>query len=90
MRNIIESTITLLVAVTGFIGGTIWFFSSPFEMEPIILIVISLLEIIGYIALKFTNKDIDDKSKKYKQEVKNEGKIKKQVNIQRNKGDIKM
>jgi hypothetical protein len=54
MKSIIENLITLLIAITGLIGGTIWAFNSNWEEEPIIIIIVSALEIIGFIILKGT------------------------------------
>ena len=48
MKNIIKSRIALIIAFVGLIGGFIWTLESDFQMEPIILVIVSTLEIIGF------------------------------------------
>lgn len=57
MKQIIENLITFFVAMTGLIGGLIWSLKSNWEPEPIILIAISSLEIIGFVILKSRNEE---------------------------------
>jgi hypothetical protein len=52
MKSFVENIITFLVAMTGLIGGIIWAINSSWDGEPTILIVISSIEIIGFIILK--------------------------------------
>lgn len=52
MKLIIENTITFFIALIGFIGGGFWAFKTNWDPEPIILMAISLVEIIGFIILK--------------------------------------
>ncbi|WP_310595491.1 response regulator [Flavobacterium sp.] len=52
MKSFVENIITFLVAMTGLIGGIIWAINSNWDGEPTILIVISSLEILGFIILK--------------------------------------
>jgi len=49
MRNIINSWITFLAAIVGLIGGIVWAYISNLDFEPIILAIISLIEIIGFL-----------------------------------------
>jgi hypothetical protein len=57
MKSFVENIITFLVAMTGLIGGIIWAINSNWDGEPTILIVISSLEIIGFIILKSIKED---------------------------------
>lgn len=52
MKLIIQSTITFFVALVGFVGGIFWAIRTNWDPEPIILIAISAIEIIGFILLK--------------------------------------
>lgn len=52
MKLFIKNVITLLVAIVGFIGGILWAIKTNWEAEPIILVAISSIEIIGFIVLK--------------------------------------
>lgn len=52
MKKFIKSTISVLVAAVGFVGGIIWGFKSNWsEMEPIIIVLVTFLEIIGFTLL---------------------------------------
>ena len=90
MKNIITDIKTLLVAIVGLIGGGLWAYSSDWEYEPMILIIISLIEIIGYFFVKRDN--IEEKKVEIKstQKVINKGVVEKQINIQDNSGKIEM
>lgn len=93
MRKYFNSITGLVVATIGFIGGLFWAFSSNWEWEPIILSSGSLAHIIANIvALKDAKESNDSESKHGNdtQIVNNAGSIKKQINIQKSKGDIKM
>lgn len=76
MRKLIHNTITLLIGIFGLIGGLIWGYYSQWDFEPIILAIISFLEIVAYLtvpkekqkSLKTTNKS--ESRNKNKQEVK--------------------
>lgn len=48
MRDIIKSKISLFIAIVGLIGGLIWSIKVNFEPEPIILTIVSLIEIFGF------------------------------------------
>ncbi|RKE90300.1 response regulator [Ichthyenterobacterium magnum] len=66
MKNIIHNTVTLLIGFVGLIGGLIWGYYSKWEFEPVILSIISFLEIIAYFTVpkdKKNNKELTQKSK---------------------------
>ena len=96
MRKIIENYITLLIALVGFIGGGFWSFNSDWDWEPLILLVCSFLEIVGFILLKSLPEDntiqnnIPTTNTKKVQNIKNKGTVNKQININENKGNIQM
>lgn len=89
MKAFITNTSTLIIAIIGLIGGSIWALRSNWEIEPIIIASVSLVQILTYLILKFfpSNKSPDDQNA---QTVINNEKIKKQVNIQNNSGKIDM
>ena len=76
MRKLIHNTITLFIGIAGLIGGLIWGYYSQWDFEPIILAIISFLEIVAYLtvpkekqnSLRTTNKS--ESKNKNKQEVK--------------------
>lgn len=96
MNKIISNIVTFLVAIVGILGGGYWAFKSGWDMEPIILIIVSFIEILGFILSKlFSAKESPTNataltSKSYTQNIYNKGGVKKQINIQKNKGNIKM
>ena len=93
MKKIISNTVTFIAAIVGFIGGCIWAYKSNWDMEPIVLVIISFVEICGFIATKVTGEpDLEggSTSNAYKQKIVNRKKVAKQINIQKNKGDIIM
>jgi hypothetical protein len=49
--DIIRNKITLVIAFIGLIGGSIWAVQTNFNIEPIILIFVSIAEILGYFLL---------------------------------------
>lgn len=51
MKKIIKNFITFLTAIVGFIGGLIWYFNFNGQVESLILIIISSLEIISYLLI---------------------------------------
>jgi hypothetical protein len=57
MKSFVENIKTFLVAMTGLVGGIIWAINSNWDKEPTILIVISSLEIMGFIILKSIKED---------------------------------
>ncbi len=57
MKFFIKSIITFFVALTGFIGGILWAIKTNWDPEPIILVAVSSLEIIGFILLKRVNEN---------------------------------
>jgi hypothetical protein len=52
MKKIIRSGITFLIAIVGAVGGFIWTFFYNGGIESVILMLISILEIIGFLFLK--------------------------------------
>ncbi|MFY7938560.1 MAG: response regulator [Flavobacterium sp.] len=57
MKNIIKSRLALIIAIVGFIGGTIWCLQTNFNIEPLILAIISILEILGFFLIPESIKD---------------------------------
>ena len=57
MNNIIKSRLSLLIAIVGFIGGLIWHFQTNFNIEPLILAIISILEILGFFLIPESGND---------------------------------
>ena len=51
MKLFIKNIITFFVSLIGFIGGTLWAIKTNWDSEPVILISISSLEIIGFILI---------------------------------------
>lgn len=90
MKPIINNIITLLIALAGLIGGGIWAYSTNWEMEPIILMTISAVQIIGFIILRFVSEPTSENEPKNQQNITNKKKVEKQINIQKNKGKIEM
>jgi hypothetical protein len=52
MMKFIDNTVTFLVALIGLIGGGIWAFSTNFDFEPMILLTVSTITIIGFVISK--------------------------------------
>jgi membrane protein implicated in regulation of membrane protease activity len=96
MKEIIKSTISFLIALVGFIGGGIWAYQTNWSIEPVILLIVSFLEIIGFLFMKVspTNKPqqntTSQQNSKNTQNISNKGTVKKQINIQNNTGKIEM
>lgn len=96
MRKIIENYITLSIALVGFIGGGFWSFKSDWDWEPLILLICSFLEIVGFIFLRALPEDntiqniIPTTNIKKEQNIINKGTVNKQININKNKGNIQM
>ena len=57
MKKLIENVITLISASVCLIGGIIWALNSHFDYEPVILIIISALTILGYFLTNFLSKN---------------------------------
>ena len=51
MKKIIKNAITFTAGWVGFIGGFIWFYQSNWQIEPLILVILSFLEIISYFVI---------------------------------------
>jgi hypothetical protein len=90
MKTIINNIITFLIALVGLIGGGVWAYSSNWEMEPIILMTISTMQIIGFLILRFIVDPASQTEFKYQQNITNKKKVEKQIFIQKNKGKIEM
>lgn len=90
MKKIVNKTITFLIALVGLIGAGIWAYSSNWEMEPIILMAISAIEIVGFIILRLFVDPESETETKYQQNITNKKKVDKQIVIQNNKGKIDM
>jgi hypothetical protein len=95
MKKIINSIISFLIAIVGFIGGGIWAYQTNWQIEPLILFITSFLEMIGFLFLKVLSEDNSQHNETSKQNNKNVQNInnrtvEKQINIQNNKGKIEM
>jgi hypothetical protein len=96
MKKIINSIISFLIAIVGFIGGGIWAYQTNWQIEPLILLIVSFLEIVGFLFLKVSSEDNLQQYKTSKQDnksvqnINNNGAVEKQINIQNNKGKIEM
>ncbi len=93
MKSLITNIKTFIIALIGVVGGSIWAVNSNWEEEPIILTTVSLIEVIGYLVIKaVSSRESDDLNTEVKNEqnITNNGKIKKQVNVQNNSGKIEM
>ncbi|MGK0379649.1 MAG: hypothetical protein ACJA1Z_003477 [Patiriisocius sp.] len=90
MKTIVNNLITFLIALVGLIGGGIWAYSSNWEMEPIILMTVSAIEIIGFLILRLVVDPTTESETKNQQIITNKKKVKKQVVIQKNTGKIEM
>lgn len=76
MKKIIKNRLALIIAFIGAIGGLIWCFQTNFNIEPLILTIISLLEILGYFLIP---EEISVKPESLK--VKNEQNVSVNVNV---------
>ena len=87
--KILDNTITLIGAIIGLIGGGLWAFSTNFDYEPIILMCISALTIIGFIASKlfFGSANNDTQSENETNSVTNETNNKQNVEVNVNVGN---
>ena len=91
MRSFATNRKTFLIAIIGLVGGSVWSLSSKGEIEPIVLTLVSLVEVIAYLTLQSeVNSKKDSLGEKPSQDISNHGEVKKQINIQNNSGDIKM
>lgn len=46
-----------MIAIVGLIGGTIWCFQANFNIEPLILVIISILQILGFYLIPESDND---------------------------------
>jgi len=96
MKKIINSIISFLIAIVGFIGGGIWAYQTNWQIEPLILVIVSFLEIVGFLFFKISSEDNLQQNNTLKQNnknvqnIKNKRTVKKQINIQNNNGKIEM
>jgi hypothetical protein len=60
IRNIIESVVTAIIAMIGVIGGTIWAVKTGWDYEPIILVSVSVIELISFIALRSLGSKLEE------------------------------
>lgn len=51
MKKVIKSRLAFLIAVIGIIGGFIWCIQTNFNVEPLILTIISSIEILGFLLI---------------------------------------
>ncbi len=59
MKKIVTNSKTLAIAIIGIVGGVIWGFMTNWEPEPIILLAVSVIEIIAFIILGYTDNNED-------------------------------
>ena len=79
MIKIIKSRLAFLIAAIGLIGGFVWCFQTNFNIEPLILTIISILEILGYFFIpELTSAELE------KFEVKNEQNVNVNVTVGNN------
>lgn len=90
MKALISNIVTFIIAIIGFIGGGIWGYTSNWDMEPVILMSISFIQIVGFILIKIFNGDEQTETSNFSQKIVNKKKVGKQINIQKNEGDITM
>lgn len=93
MKTILESLNTFIVAVIGLIGGFFWYYNSP-DYEPLILCIVSTFQILFFLGTKmfYRKETLSDNSKLNptgkSQIINNNDKIKNQINIHKNQGDV--
>ncbi|MCL2290724.1 MAG: response regulator [Bacteroidetes bacterium] len=79
MKKIVKNKISLVIAIVGFIGGIIWNLIVNFEPEPIILTIVSFLEILGFFLIPN-----DKENTVSNQMISNEQKVNVNVNVNMN------
>lgn len=57
MKKILEDTNTFLASIIVIIGGFIWAIKSQWDYEPIILLSVSTVALISFLAIKFLGED---------------------------------
>ncbi len=62
MKKIINNIITVSIAIIGLIGGSIWGVKSNWDYEPLILLSVSFLEIIGFFIIKDESEEIQSQN----------------------------
>ena len=60
MKRVVTDLKTVLVAVLGIVGGSIWAVQSSWQWEPIILLGFSFFEVVAYIILMNYSKETKD------------------------------
>ena len=81
MKRIIKNPITLVTSLLAFFGGCIWAYQSNWDWEPIILSVVSFLEIIGFFFFKNTADNSGTKIESPNNKIKNEQNVTVSVNV---------
>lgn len=89
MKSIVSDVKTLIVALIGFIGGGVWAYKSDWEIEPIVLMCVSFVQILAYIVIGHTKQN-DTETTSGAQNITNNAEVKKQVNVQNNNGKIEL
>ncbi len=74
--EVIKSKIAFIIALIGLLGGSIWALQTNFNIEPIILVLISAAEILGFLLLPETKS-----SKNTQVKNKNEQNVNVSVNV---------
>lgn len=92
MRKFIENIKTFIIAIAGLTGGIYWYIKSGYDTEPLILVGLSGIEIVFFIIMRLFGRDSvnDSDGAEFKQEVVNIEKVKKQVNLRDNHGEINL
>ena len=86
MRRTVKSTITFLCAIVGAIGGAIWAYKTNLDVEPIILCIVSVIEILGFFIVSDSKEEaitITEKSNNNR----NEQQVNVNVNVGNNSGE---
>lgn len=76
MNRIIKNRFTFLIAIVGLIGGFFWCVQTNFNIEPLILVIISILEILGFLLMPEQTSENTEKLK-----IKNEQNVNVNVSI---------
>lgn len=81
MKRIIKSIITFIIALVGIICGGIWAVQSNWQWEPVILFIVSLLEIVGFIFIEDSSENSSIQSEVPINKNKNEQNVNVNVNV---------
>ena len=69
MKKFITSLLTVLIALAGIIIGAIWAFQSNWHWEPLLILIVSFLEVVLYTIFKITNRSENDEKNRNEQNV---------------------